>query len=216
MKKTLSIALGVALVLGAMAAAPAQAGKKKKAKPVAMTYFMHGQAPFGEVDGAQWLADGSSPQSPLTLDATEPEGSNAKSMAIGSPVWNSACTGLPLGFPTFSGELAGTIVGDATLKVSFQGAPQSGVARIWADVGAFQACNDEYIEPAAEVPFDAGSGELEIKFEGLKLAATGSIMIELLVPERAAPTTRLQYDATGAPSSFTFNCIPASGSSCAP
>lgn len=220
MRKILSVTVMLALVFGAFASAPAQAAKKKKKpKPVETTLFMHGQAPLGEIDGAVWLADGfpePSQESPMTLDAVEPDGGSSKSMAIGSPVFNSQCTGLPSGFPTFTGPLSGTITGDAKMNVSFQGPGANAVARIWVDIGAFQFCNDEYVEPHAQVEFEAASGEVEIVFEDLDLTASSSIMIEILVVGRAAPTPRLQYDSTGAPSSFTFGCIPASGTSCVP
>lgn len=214
MKRFLSVTLMLALVFGAFSAVPAQAKKKKKPKPVETTLFMHGVAPLGEIDGAVWLAE-QSPESPMTLDAVEPEGGIAKSMAIGSPIWNSECTGLPLGFPTFTGPLSGTISGDAKMNVSFQGPAQAAVARIWVDIGAFQFCNDEYVEPHALVEFEAASGEVEIVFEDLKIPASSSIMIEILATG-PTPNPRLQYDSTGTPSSFTFGCIPASGTSCVP
>lgn len=211
-KRMIAVALSLGLVAGALAM-PAEAAKKKKKapKPVETVLYMHGEQNFGEVDGAMWFADGTSPESPMTLDGVAPEGSSAKSQAIGSPVWNSKCTGLPLGFPTFTGKLEGTITGDVKLLANFQGIPQAGVARIWADVGAFQACNDDYIEPNAEIEFEATSGEVEIVFEQVEIPAMASIMVEILIPQRAAPTPRLLYDAESAASRLEFGCIPPKG-----
>ena len=218
-RRTIAAMLAMGLVAGAMAM-PADAAKKKrkkkKPKPVATVMYMHGQQSFGEVDGAIWLANGSSPESPMTLDGVEPEGSSAKSQAIGSPAFNSNCTGLPSGFPTFTGAFEGTITGDVKLIANFDGAAAA-VARIWADVGAFQACNEEYIEPNAEVEFDAESGEVEIVFEGVNIPATSSLMVEILIPERAAPMPRLQYDAESAATRLEFGCFPPKGAkTCVP
>lgn len=223
MKKFLTLALAVGLVAGAIAS-PAVAGKKKKVKPVKTTLYMHGQAPAGEADGLQWLADGAGPQSPMTLDTNEPTDPAPKSMNYFSPLLNDECTGLPLGFPTFTGPLAGTIVGDAKMTLHFASAPATIKARIWADVGAFSACNssagENYIEPASEVDVEvpAGSNAVEVVFPKLKLKSTSFVMIEVLAlsgTDYKGQVGRLLYDSTATPSSITFNCIPVKGKSCA-
>ncbi len=216
------VTLGVVLgLLVGVYMLPAQAKKKKKAKPVATTMFMHGPSPFGEVDGAQWLADGNGPVSPLTMDGVEPAAGPPKSMNYFSPALNDQCTGLPLAFPTFTGNLVGTIVGDAKMTLHFVSAPTTIKARIWADIGAFSACNEAHIEPASEVDVEVpgGQGEVEVVFPDLKLTATQHIMIEILAPSSAewgGKVGRLLYDSTDAASQITFGCVPASGKSCLP
>lgn len=220
MKKLLTLALVLGL-LGAAVGSPAVAAKKKKKKPVQTTLYMHGQAPFGEIDGAQWTADGFGPQSPMTLDAEEPTDPAPKSMNYFSPALNDQCTGLPLAFPTFTGPLAGTIVGDAKMTLHFASAPATIKARIWADVGAFSQCNDNYIEPASEVDVEvpAGSNAVEVEFKKLKLKSTSFIMIEILAlsgTDYRGQVGRLLYDSSSAPTSITFGCVPAKGKSCTP
>ncbi|MGH2757403.1 MAG: hypothetical protein ACRDI3_06410 [Actinomycetota bacterium] len=219
MRRSLVLVLVMTLCMGSFAAAEAAKKKKKKKppKPVATTLYMHGQQTLGEIDGAMWLADGSPPESPMTVDGVEPEGSSSKSQAIGSPAFNSQCTGLPVGFPTFTGQLTGTISGDAKLIAYFNGSSGTAEARIWVDVGAFQACNDDYIEPHAMVEFEAASGEVEIPFTGVNIPAQATIMIEFVIPERSAPNPRLQYDSTDTLTRFEFGCFPPAGAkSCVP
>lgn len=220
MRRVVVLVLAAVVVGGALSASPAQAGKKK-AKPVATKLYLHGQAPFGEVDGAQWAADGFAAQSPMTLTAEEPAAGPPKSMNYFNPALNDQCTGLPLGFPTFTGELSGTIVGDAKLTAHFASVPAKVTARLWADIGAFVGCNEGYIEPASEVVVDVpgGHSEVEIVFKGLKLPAQASIMLEILVPsgtDSGGSVGRLLYDSTDMASVLEFKCIPASGTSCTP
>jgi hypothetical protein len=223
LRKMLVVGLAAGVVAGALVM-PAQA-KKKKPKPpppVATTMFMHGPSPIGELDGAQWLADGSSPESPMTLDGVAPTGGQSKSQAYFSPALNDQCTGLPAAFPTFTGKLIGTIVGDAKLTLHFMSAPATIKARIWADIGAFTMCNDDYVEPVAEVDVEipAGQSKVEVVFPGLNLPATASIMIEVLAPsgtDWGAQVGRLLYDSTTTDSKIEFGCIPPSGAtSCLP
>lgn len=222
MKRAFVVALSLALMAGALTpAADAAKRKKKKPKSVATALFMHGQSQFGEVDGAQWAADGFGPESPMTLDANKPAAGQPKSMNYFNPLLNDQCTGLPTGFPTFTGKLAGTIVGDAKMTLHFLSAPATIKARIWADIGAFTACNDNYVEPASEVDVNVAPGQssVEVVFPGLNLPATSSIMIEILAysgRDYKGQVGRLLYDSASAPSGITFDCIPASGNSCTP
>jgi hypothetical protein len=221
LKKTLSVLVVLGLVVGAFVAVPAEAKKKKKLKAVETTLYMHGVTPLGEVDGAQWLADGNGPVSPLTMTPEEPAAGPPKSMNFFNPALNDQCTGLPLAFPTFTGNLSGTITGDATVKAHFASAPGQLLARIWADMGAFVGCNEAYVEPASEVTVDVppGHNEVEIKFPGLNLPAQQTFMIEILAPSGTGykgQLGRLLYDSADTPTSITFNCIPAAGASCTP
>ncbi|MDQ3957670.1 MAG: hypothetical protein M3273_05035 [Actinomycetota bacterium] len=219
MKKFVIVGLAAGLVAASLAG-PAVA--KKKPKPVPVTMYMHGAQPLGEIDGAQWAADGFGAKSYTTLDTTEPSGAQPKSQFYGNPALNDQCSGLPLGFPTFTGDFAGTIVGDAKLTIHTAGAPGKIIARIWGDVGAFTACNDAYIPPTSEIEVDvpAGQGEVEAVFPGLNLKASTMILIEILTPSgtdaAGRPVGRLLYDSTATPSRIEFSCIPASGTACTP
>ena len=215
MKKTLIVALALSLVAGALAM-PAAA--KKKAKPVSTTLYAHGPSTAGEVDGAVWVTETGKP--PLTLDATEPAAGLPKSQNFFSPGLNDQCTGLPLAFPTFQGDLSGTIVGDVTMTAHFVSAPSKVLARIWTDVPNF-SCNDAYVEPASEVEVDvpAGQSEVEIVFPGLKQEALSWVLVEILAPsgtDYKGQVGRLLYDSADAATRLEFNCIPASGKSCTP
>lgn len=220
MRRVVIVGLVLGLLAGALTPAEAAKKKKKKKKPVPVTFYMHGPSQLGEVDGVQWVADGLPNSSPLTMDTTEPTGSQTKSMNYFSPPFNDQCTGLPLAFPTFVGKLKGTIVRDATMTAYFTGAPATVTARIWADVLPFQACNDEYIEPAAEVQAEVAAGDnapVEFVFPKLKLVAKDSIMIEILVPSGAGyrgQVGRLLYDSASSQTKLDFKCLPRSGKSC--
>lgn len=216
MKKALILVLSLSLVAGALAL-PASA-KKKKAKPVATTLYAHGPSAAGEVDGAVWVTEVGKP--PLTLDATEPAAGLPKSQNFFSPALNDQCTGLPLAFPTFQGDLSGTIIGDVTMTAHFVSAPSKVLARIWTDVPNF-SCNDGYVEPASEVEVDvpAGKSEVEIVFPDMKQKALSWVLVEILAPSGSdyrGQVGRLLYDSADAATRLEFNCIPASGKSCTP
>ena len=217
MKKALIGLVALGLV-GGLIAAPASA--KKKAKPVATTLFMHGPTTVGEVDGGVWAADGFGP-TPFTLDGVEPTDPIPDSMGLANPALNDQCTGLPLGFPSFVGNLTGTIKGDAKIIANFVSAPGTVTARIWADVPVF-TCNDAYIEPASEVDVElpSGQGEVEIVFPDLNLKVGSFINIEILAyggTEYKGQLGRLLYDSPSAPSRIEFNCVPAGkAKSCVP
>jgi hypothetical protein len=217
MKKSI-VALCVLGLIGSLLVAPASAGKKK-AKPVATTMYFHGVQPAGEIDGAQWLADtlqGSATKPPQTLDGVEPTGGQPKSQGLRNPALNDQCSGLPPGFPTFQGDFAGTIIGDATITAYFASPPGTVTARLWTDTPVF-SCNDGYVAPASEVVVDvpAGQSEVQITFEHLNLKGSSWILIELL-GDGGATQGRLLYDSTSAMTRIEFNCIPASGKSCLP
>ncbi|MBA2724504.1 MAG: hypothetical protein H0U53_00810 [Actinobacteria bacterium] len=219
MKKILVALLSLSLVVGALAL-PA-AAKKKKSKPVATTLYAHGPNQLGEVDGALWFSELGAGKPPLRLDATEPGAGAPKSQFFMGPAFNDQCTGLPVAFPTFEGELSGTIVGDVKMTTYFVSAPGKIIARIWTDVPNF-SCNDAYVEPASEVEIDvpAGEGEVEIVFPGLKQQALASVLVEILAPggaDYSGQVGRILYDSTDAATRLEFSCIPAKGStSCTP
>lgn len=213
MKKAITIVLALALVATGATVAGAAAKKKKKPKPVVTTLYMHGEQPLGEIDAAEWIANGTSTADVLQMDPTAPTGSQPKSQQWGYAAFNTNCSGLPL-FPTWVGNLQGTIVGDAKLTIHSISAPGSITARIWTDTPVF-SCNDAYIPPAAEVQVTPppGSGSFEVVFEGLNLKAQANVMIELL-----GTTTqgRVLYDSTSADTNLEFSCVPARGTTCTP
>lgn len=204
MKKIISIALAMGLVGGALAL-PAEA--KKKAKPVATTFFMEGTSSFGEEDQE---ANGTY----LKLQAAE--GSGAKTMGlfnlVASP--NTNCGGNSL-MPVFVGPLSGRVVGDMKVTFSVSSTPANKVeVRVWPDLGA-QACNEAYLEPAGSVTVDlpAGAGTVEATIEGLNFTAQSIMMIQI-TPVLAAPPGYARVSYGTADSKVEFTCIPASGSSC--
>jgi hypothetical protein len=192
--------------------------KKKKAKPVATTLFLHGSNPSGDVEGAQWLVDylANSQNNPMVMDSTEPADGAPKSMNLHNPALNTQCTGLPAGFPTWVGDLAGTIKGDAKLTVDFLAAPTTTVtARLWPDILPFAACNDAYIAPAAEVTVDVPEGQnsVEIIFKKVKIKSAQTLMLEL-IGGRDAEAARVFYDSSDFASKLEFKCLPAKGKKC--
>lgn len=192
-----SIALLCATVLaGALLAVPVEAGAKAKK----VTLYLHGVHPLGEMDGADWLANGTPP---MQMTKDEPTEQFPRSMTFGTPGLNSQCSGLPLGFPTWVGSLSGKITGDATLTIHSVSTAQIITARLWVNTPVF-SCNDAYIPPNSEVTAEvpAGQNEIEIKFPKLRLKAEGLIMIELL----GTPRGRVLYDSPSAASALTFNC----------
>lgn len=214
MKKLLVLVSVIALLHPAVAPA---AGKK----PVATTLFAHGTHPLGELDGVEWAAATFPQKSPLTLDAEEPGGAEPKSMTFASPYINSECTGSPLAYPSFEGNISGTIKGDIELTAHFLAAPGKVTARLWVDTTVFN-CNDAYIEPNIEVEFDvpAGQNEVVVKLPNKVLKAQQLILLQVLVEDIAqgyqGQFGRVLYDSTDTPTRLEFTCVPTSGTSCVP
>ncbi len=206
MKRIVAAALAIIAAL-ALTAPPAGA----KPKPVKTTLYMHGYSPSGEIDGIDWRANGSKP---MQMDATEPAADPIpKSQILGTPGLNTRCTGFPTAFPTWVGNISGTIVGDAKLTAYLVGGPSQLTARLWVDVPVF-SCNEGYIDPHAEVtvPIPPGQSEVVVDFPKLKLKASSLIMVQLLPV--GIPRNRVLYDSASAPTGLTFSCVPARGKSC--
>lgn len=208
MSKKLLVAALLAGLLTANLAAPVEAAKKKKVKPVATTLFMEGDAKFGEEDQ---LANGTY----LKLQATEGSGEKSAGVPnyVGGP--NTKCAGNSL-VPVFVGGLVGRVVGDMKVTFKMNSTPASKVeVRVWPDLAA-QACNESYVEPAGAVIVDApaGQGTVEAVIEGLDFESIGGLMIQV-TPVRAAPPSygRVLYGT--ADSKVEFSCIPTSGKTCA-
>ena len=214
MKRFLGLFLVIGLVVGSVSTA--DAAKKKKAKPIAYTYYFHGTETIGEIDAMNNLSAFTYSQ----MDATELSDPAPKSMQFVDYVVgpNSDCAGNYL-YPVWRGPVAGRIVGD--LKVTFHtvSAPRTIDVRVWPDISA-QACagNDlvegNYPAPAAEqsVVLPAGPGMTEVIFEGVNFTAVGSFMIQLTPPPGEPMPGRVFYDSADYASGVEFTCIPAKGS----
>lgn len=210
MPRRLIVLAVLSALVAAMVAFPAEAAKKKK--PVKTTMYMHGTTPLGEADGLAWLGDDTYI---MKMDGTEPAGP-PKSMAWHAQsvmIWNTECTGLPVGFPTWIGNVNGQIVGDVTVTLYGMGPAESITARLWTDVSPF-TCNDAYVPPLSEVQVESKDGEFEVVFENIKATAMSHVLVEFLGPTPSFG--RVEYDDAGVASKIEFGCIPASGSSCLP
>lgn len=226
MKKILVAGLAAALVASALAV-PASAQKKKKPKPpvpVATTFFMHGNYPAGEMDGAEWFANTAqgAAAEPMAMDATEPSGDQTKSQNVFSPGLNDNCSGLPLAYPTWIGKMQGTITGDVKLTAHFMSVPGDVTVRIWADVAPF-TCNDAYPAPIAEttLTMPSGQGAVEVTFPGINAAVVSHIILQINAPDAGSgyggQLGRVLYDSTTNPTKLELSCLPAAGaSSCVP
>lgn len=222
MKKVLATALILGLVATALAA-PAFAGKKKKAKPVATTLYFHGTAPAGEVEIPDIVSG-----LYRTMDTTEPTDPAPKSVALvaagagGNGTPNTQCSGSPL-FPVWVGHVDGKIVGDIKVSLSAVSAPASVDVRVWGSVPGPTACTSQgvegYVPPDAEVRVDlpAGPGEIEAVLKGVNFPAASRLMIQI-TPVLDGPTAaRVLYDSSSFVSQMEFSCIPIKGAkTCTP
>lgn len=202
-KRMIAVALAAGLVAGAMVI-PAEAAKKKKAKPIPTVLFLEGESTFGEEDQ---LANGT------YLKLVPEAGSGEKSHGIpnytGGP--NPNCAGNSL-MPVFVGPTAGTIKGDMTVTFDAMSTPAAKVeVRVWPDMAA-QACNESYVEPAGAVVVDlpAGSGTVEAKIEGLDFQASSMMMIQITPVIGGAPAYARAFYGTET-SKVEFQCVPAAG-----
>ena len=209
--------VGTVLCLSGVAVSlPAGAAKFR---PVETTLFAHGPNQLGEIDGALWLSEQFPNSTPLTLDGSEPDDGQPKSMTYSSPYINSQCSGSPLAYPTFKGPLKGTIKGDIKLIGHFLGAPGTVTVRLWTDGPVF-SCNADYWEPDIEVEAEipAGHNEVEIVLPNKSLKAGVDVMIMVFAPDvgygYSGQVGRILYDSAETPTRLEFRCVPRSGKSC--
>ncbi len=221
MRKALLIALTAGLVASSLAG-PALAGKKKKAKPVATTLYLHGSEVVGELENYFLVASGTY----MSMDKSEPSGAEPKSKLLTNYVLgpNTECAGNDF-FPVWVGDLSGKVTGD--MKITFHSIATPGAAvdvRVWPDV-ASQLCTNEtlgvfdYPEPAGEVRVNLppGPGSVEAVIEGVKFNAGSKLMLQLTPAIEGPFLGRALYDSTSYVSKIEFNCTPAAGaSSCTP
>ena len=232
MKRIIVLLMIVGLVVGSVATA--EAGKKKKPKPVATTLYFHGATVVGENDSFSLYNEAF-----LPMDKTEPAGSEPKSRWITNYLAgpNTQCAGNNL-FPVWSGALSGQIKGDVKLTLNTLGTPGDVVVRIWPDVGSGASlCNSDnpasmsanYVDPAGEVvvSLPPGAGTVEAVMEDVVLNAIGSVIIQISpvvavdIPSPGGSVlnpfmSRILYDTADFASVLEFTCIPASGTSCTP
>lgn len=212
MRKVICTVAGFALILGALTA-PALA-KKKKPKPVAMTFFLHGGLPIGEAEvNETWANDNW-----MGMSSEEPGAGQPKSIQVtnylGGP--NTACAGNGL-LPVWVGGLTGKVVGDMKLTLNTAAIPDSQLtAVIYPDPSA--GC-DEESSPAgtqAVVVPAGGQGTTEVTFSDVQFDVVGRFIVQLHITTLTPGQVRVFYDSADAASQLTFSCIPATGNSCEP
>lgn len=221
MKKAIVIALALGLLVGA-SSGPAVAKKKKKAKPVATTLYMHSGIPVGEIESTVGLVESTY----MAMDATEPSNEMPSSMHLfgPTPVFgpNTDCAGNQL-FPIWVGKVAGKVKGDMTATFDVVAAGGTVDVRVWPDVqsllcdGGLDGTASSYTPPVAqqEVELPVGPGTIEVKFEDLNFEAVGSMMFQI-TPLATPPYGRVFYDSPDFAARLEFNCVPSSGKSCTP
>lgn len=213
------------LLLAASLATPAVA--KKKVKPIATTFYLHGATPVGENDSLAVVNDVY-----LPMDQNEPAQDAPASRFIvnGIATPNTKCAGNNL-FPVWSGKVSGRITGDVKLTFTTVGTPGSVVVRIWPDVNSLlcdsaAAGTTEYPDPAGEVTvaLPPGTGTVEAVMEDVDFSAVASVMVQISpavaaeLPEPAGAVldpfvARVLYDNADFASSLEFACIPPKGAS---
>jgi hypothetical protein len=159
-KAPAAIALAATLVVASLAA---DAGAKKRARPVNTKLYLHGTRPADEMDyGA--LADAYP-----TMDPKKPAGGAPKSKQITNYVAgpNDQCAGNNL-FPVWIGEVKGTIGGKMKLTFTAVSTPGKVDVRVWPDVASLLCTSDlaetdAYPKPAAELTVDLPPGEAPSK-----------------------------------------------------
>ena len=209
MKKILVTAVVLALVAGALSAT-ASAGKKKKAKPVAVTMFFHGTETLGELDVANNATTGAL----LPMDTTEPTATPSKSFPIIDLVAtpNEACSGSPI-LPSWAGNMSGRVTGDVTVTFNTIGSAGTVDIELFADAGAFQ-CNETYLDPVAETTVDLppGTGTVEAVIEGVDFEVIGRLVMMVNHRTLDAPAMgRVLYDSPTDNARIEFTCTPATG-----
>ena len=212
MKRTLSVVLMMALVLGAFAATPAGA-KKKKVKAVPVTLYAHGNAPFGEADAPDGVSG-----IYMKMDTTEPAAGAPKSMNVTNAgvTPNPNCAGNPL-FPMWVGEVAGHIKGEMKFTFHAVSSPGQVEVRVWPDISTL-SCNEGYVEPQAGAIVDLppGPGTVEVDLGKVDFKALGRVLVQISPVQPGAAQSRVLYDSADFATQLSFSCIPASGTSCTP
>ena len=208
--------LAVAVVAALAATTPALAAPKKapKPKPVKMSYFLHGAQPLGDLE--QNFAS----STPLPMDAKKPTGTAAKRKYVTNYIVgpNTECAGNPL-LAFWEGNLAGTLTGAYTITLHTTASPQSQLRVRLFDTPSPNACDSdlgqEYpgaiLDKIVTVPQGDGKVTISGVFTKPK-EIKGVLQIEMSAAGLADPSqVTINYDATSAPSSIAFSCLPRKG-----
>ena len=208
MKKTVITTILAALLVGAFAAAPAEAGKAKAKK---VTFYLHGTETIGEIDLANNFGTGY-----LSMDAAEPEGAAPKSISglLWKEHWND-CAGMA-GLPSWTGPVSGHIKGTMKLTLHTISRPAGGLEiEIWPDMTTQQCASNSvsegsYPEPVAmeTIQLAPGHAETVVTFKNVNFKAVSSLLVQITptgVPAGVG-STRILYDSPDFASSFEFTC----------
>jgi hypothetical protein len=194
------VAFATVAVLVASLVQPAAAGAGKK-----VTLYLHGNHPIGEaVEEGTNISDGTV----MTMDTTEPSTPAPKSFGIFQP-FNESCTGNSL-FPSWQGQVKGTIVGPIKLTAHMVSVPTQVRVRLWADI-PFGSCTssaagtEDYVDPQFEQVVDVpgGHNEVVVDLKNTKLKVGSLLVLEL---SQAGPTSqgRVLYDSPDLASNLQF------------
>jgi hypothetical protein len=215
MKRVIPLMLIVALV--AALGAPATA-KKKKPKPVKMSFYLHGTEMVGE---AYLNTD----QTYMPMDTKKPAGSEPKSIFVTNYVVgpNTACSGNGL-LPTWKGPLIGKVAGKLTVTLQTIATPATKLkVEVFPDGnGGCESTlgNTGYVPPAAAASVDVppGPGETVVTFDNVKFRTLSHAILQLSIDPSPAPVgpqqVRVLYDSTDYVSKVAFTCTPVRGKKC--
>jgi hypothetical protein len=205
MKKTIVTTILAALLVGAFAAAPAEAGKAKAKK---VKFFLHGTETIGEVELANNFGTGY-----FKMDATEPADPAPKSVTglFWKEHWND-CAGMA-GLPVWTGSVSGQIKGTMKLTLHTINRPAGAIEiEIWPDLTTMQCASNDlsegaYPEPVAMTTVDLppGHDETVVTFKNVNFKAVSSVMVQITSMGGPA-STRILYDSPEFASSFEFTC----------
>jgi hypothetical protein len=219
LKAPATIALAATLVVATLVA---DAGAKKRARPVNTRLYLHGTNPADEIDYGP-LANAYPIMDPKKPAAGAPKSKQITNYIVGP---NDLCAGNNF-FPVWIGNVKGTVVGKMKLTFTTVSTPGKVDVRVWPDV-ASALCTSElaetnaYPKPAAEVTVDLppGGGTVKAVTKKVRFRATRSLMVQITpetgpTPDLLDPfVARVFYDSPEFASSLQFKCIPARGRSC--
>ena len=205
MKRTVVTTILAALLVGAFAAAPAEAGK---AKPKKVKFYLHGTEPIGEVELINNFATGY-----FKMDTTKPADPAPKSV---TGLWwkenFNDCAGM-FGIPVWTGTVAGQIKGTMKLTLHTINRPAGAIeVEVWPDVTSQQCATNNlaegsYPEPVASETVDLppGHDETVVEFKNVNFRATSSVIVQI-TPVGGPASTRILYDSPEFASTFEFTC----------
>ena len=208
------ILLAACSLLASLLGTPAVAAKK--AKPVKTTLYMHGTYPVGDV---LELVNFVETSQPMKMDTAEPAGPAPKSMSYFGQA-NEQCAGNPF-WPSWEGQVAGTIVGDVKVYINALAAPSTAKLRLWTDI-PFSSCTAsttgaaDFKEPQLQqdVEIPPGVNEVQVVFKNVRIPV-GYNMVAQIHSTSPGAQGRVLYDSPDFATRIEFNCIPKSGKACA-